>query len=103
GATTLATTFGAGGKTEIKLVGSPPTNTEALPDRVVLYSNAGFLVAGPQRDGDVPGLLHALRRHGVRLVTFRNPENAGGGPPDFSTAGLEALSRIAGLRTAPQP
>lgn len=97
-ANTLATTFGVGGKTEIKLVGSPPTNSQAFPDRVVVYSNAGFLVAGPHRDGDVPGLLGALRRDGVRVVTFSNPENAGGGPPDFSTSGLEALALIARLR-----
>jgi hypothetical protein len=98
GANTLATTFGVGGKAEIKLVSSPATNSQAFPDRVVVYSNAGFLVAGPRRDGDVPGLLRALRRDGVRVVTFSNPENAGGGPPNFSTSGLEALSLIARLR-----
>jgi hypothetical protein len=99
-ANTLGTTFGVGGTTEVKLVGKPPTNTQAFPDRILLYSSAGFLVAGPQRDGDVPGLLHALRRDGVRLVTFSNPENAGGGPPDFSTSGLEVLSEIARLKWA---
>lgn len=97
-ANTLATTFGVGGRSEVKLVASPPTNTQAFPDRIVLYSSAGFLVAGPKRDGDLPGLLRALRRQGVRVLTFTNLENAGGGPPDFSTSGLNALSLIAGLR-----
>jgi hypothetical protein len=101
GANTLATTFGVGGVTEIKLVANPPGNTEAFPDRVVVYSSAGFLVAGPQRDGDVPRLLKALRPDGVRLITFN--QNADGGPPDFSTAGLEALSRIAHLLPVPTP
>lgn len=87
GANTLATTFGVGERAEIALVSAPPENTQAFPDRVVLYSSGGFLVSGPERDGDVPGLLRALRRHGVRVVAFSNPQNAGGGPPDFSTGG----------------
>lgn len=52
-ANTLGTTFGLGRPVELALVSHPPV-TGAFPDRVVLYSNQGFLVAGPQRDGDVP-------------------------------------------------
>jgi hypothetical protein len=92
-ANTLATTFGVGGKVETTLVGSPPS-TQAFPDRIVFYSNAGFLVAGPQRDGDVPGLLKALRREGVKVVAFNASESAA---PDFSYEGLIPLAMIAGL------
>jgi hypothetical protein len=96
-ANTLSTTFGVGGQTEVKLVASPPTDSEALPDRVVLYSSAGFLVAGPRRDGDVPGLLTALRRGGVRGFVFTNPEAPRSNPPDFSEQGLTALAEITRL------
>lgn len=93
-ATTLSTTFGVGGQVEAKLVGSPPA-TEASPDRVVFYSNRGFLVAGPRRDGDVPGLFDALHEAGVRKVSF--PEHQLGAS-DFSGEGLSALAVIAGLK-----
>jgi hypothetical protein len=92
-ANTLGTTFGVGGQVEAKLVGSPP-NTEAFPDRAILYSNRGFLVAGPQRDGDVPGLLRALRREGVEVVAFDLAQSEA---PDFSSEGLGPLAMIAGL------
>ncbi len=92
-ANTLGATFGVGGQVETVLVSSPPA-TEAFPDRIVFYSNRGFLVAGPKRDGDVPGLLHALRRNGVAEVVLgvRQSEAA-----DFSFEGLRPLAMIAGL------
>jgi len=93
-ANTLSTTFGVGGQVEAKLVSSPPS-TEAFPDRVVLYSNHGFLVAGPQRDGDVPGLLNALRGAGVKVVAFYENQLEAA---DFSGEGLGPLAMIAGLR-----
>ncbi len=92
-ANTLSTTAGVRGQVEVKLVSSPPA-TQAYPDRLVIYSSRGFLVAGPQRDGDVPGLLNALRTEGVEVVAFdSNQLNA----PDFSGEGLGPLAMIAGL------
>lgn len=93
-ANTLSTTFGVGGQVEAKLVGSPPT-TQAFPDRVVFYSNHGFLVAGPQRDGDVPGLFSALHEAGVQVVAFYENQLEA---PDFSGEGIGSLAMIAGLR-----
>jgi hypothetical protein len=92
-ANTLGTTFGVGGQVETKLVRSPPV-TPALADRIVFYSNRGFLVAGPKRDGDVLGLLRALRRNGVTVVAWSvgNRED-----PAFSFEGFRALAMIAGL------
>lgn len=92
-ANTFAITFGVGGVAKVALASSLPA-TEDEPDRVVLYSNQGFLVAGPQRDGDVQGLLAALRREGVVTVRFSAGESAA---PDFSAAGLRALAKITGL------
>jgi 4-amino-4-deoxy-L-arabinose transferase-like glycosyltransferase len=92
-ANTLAISFGVGKPVEVKLIASTPA-TEADPDRVVLYSNAGFLVAGPQRDGDVPGLLGTLRSDGVEVVVFDPTQMEA---PDFSGEGLGPLALIAGL------
>jgi hypothetical protein len=92
-ANTLGTTFGVGGKVETTLVRSPPA-TQALADRIVFYSNQGFLVAGPKRDGDVLGLLRALRRDGVTVLAWDVRES---NDAALSFEGLRALAMIAGL------
>jgi dolichyl-phosphate-mannose-protein mannosyltransferase len=97
-ANTLGVTFGIGGHVEVKLVGSPPA-TEAFPDRVVLYSNRGFLVAGPKRDGDFPGLLEAVARDGVETVAFEPTQIEGA---YFSGEGLGAVAMFAGLSPSVQ-
>jgi 4-amino-4-deoxy-L-arabinose transferase-like glycosyltransferase len=91
-ANTLGTTFGVGGQVETTLVRSPPV-TQARSDRIVFYSNQGFLVAGPKRDGDVLGLLRALRRNGVTVVAW----NVSQSDAAFSLEGVRALAMIAGL------
>jgi hypothetical protein len=91
-ANTLGTTFGVGGQVETTLVRSPPV-AQALADRIVFYSNQGFLVAGPKRDGDVPGLLQSLRRNGVREVSWIQSQSEGS---DFSSEGLIPLVLLAG-------
>jgi hypothetical protein len=91
-ANTLGSTFGAGGQVEAKLVHSPSTPSS---DRIVFYSNQGALgVAGPRRDGDVPGLLRALHSSGVRVIKWGAHEAEG---PAFSSEGLVALAIIAGV------
>jgi 4-amino-4-deoxy-L-arabinose transferase-like glycosyltransferase len=90
---TISTTFGLGGQVQLG-VGHSISSTYLLPTTVVLYSNAGFLVSGPQRDGDVPGLLEALRRDGVRTVAWSLEESRGS---DFSFEGLIPLALIAKL------
>lgn len=93
-ANTLGITFGAfAGEAKIALR-SPLPETEQLPDRIVFYSTTGFLAGAPNRDGDVPGLLEALHRDGVRRVTFSVEQSAG---PEFSFEGVSPLARIAGL------
>ncbi len=98
-AATLGSTFGVGKTVEFDLVHSPPA-TEALPDRVVVYSTSGFLVGAPQRDGDVPGLLDALRSSGVGEIVFSIRQSE---QPDFSFEGLLPLARISGLQAAITP
>jgi 4-amino-4-deoxy-L-arabinose transferase-like glycosyltransferase len=92
-ANTLGTTFGVGKTVQLTLMHPPPVGEEAA-DVVTLYSTAGFLVAGPSRDGDVPDLLAALKREGVVLVAWSANQSTA---PDFDTEGLLPLTRIAGL------
>jgi hypothetical protein len=93
-ANTLGSTFGLEGKTELALASSLP-NIQALPDRIVFYTSEGFLVAGPQRDGDIPGLLSAMTHDGVRAISWNTINTVEG---DFSTEGLSALAFIAHLQ-----
>ncbi|HSZ68970.1 MAG TPA: glycosyltransferase family 39 protein [Solirubrobacteraceae bacterium] len=90
---TLGVTFGVGRERTIALA-SPPPSTQQLPDRIILYASTGFLSAGPSRDGDVPGLLEALHRNGVRTVTWSFAQSR---LAEFSFEGLLPLARIAGL------
>jgi 4-amino-4-deoxy-L-arabinose transferase-like glycosyltransferase len=92
-ANTLGVTFGVGKEVRIALA-HPLVETEQYPGRIVLYSTTGFLAASPDRDGDVPGLLEALRREGVRTVTWGFNQSR---QPDFSFEGVAPLARIAKL------
>jgi hypothetical protein len=93
-ANVLGVAFGVGGEAKLNLA-SRSAATEQLPDRVVLYTTTGFLASAPSRDGDVPGLLQALARDGVRTITWGQSQSA---LPVFSLEGLLPLSRIAGLK-----
>jgi 4-amino-4-deoxy-L-arabinose transferase-like glycosyltransferase len=96
-ANTLGISFGVGRDVSVALVHSPP-ETQAIPDRITVYSNQGFLVAGPQRDGDIPGLLRALQRNGVQALTWNYEAN----PPIFSYLGLQALALLDGMTPTPE-
>lgn len=98
-ANTLGSTFGVGELVQVNLSKHPP-ETEAQPDRLVLYSYGGLGLAGPQRDGDVGGLMATLRADGVRIVTWEPNQGA---VPYFSKEGLDALAAIAGLVPSPVP
>ena len=92
-ANTLSTTFGAGGAVAVALTHPLPAGEEHA-DEIRFYTSEGFLVAGPRRDGDIPGLFRALRREGVEQVIWGLEQSR---LPDFSFEGLYPLSRIAGL------
>jgi 4-amino-4-deoxy-L-arabinose transferase-like glycosyltransferase len=95
-ANTLGITFGVGGDVKVALTGSLPP-TEQYPDRINVYATTGFLVAAPSRDGDVPGLLEALKREGVSTISWSFTQSEA---PDFSLEGLRPLAQIAGLTPA---
>jgi hypothetical protein len=92
-ANTLGTTFSVGKELKVELPGAIG-NTLQRPGLVTIYKDGGFLVSGPQRDGDLLGMFQALRRSGVRGV-FAPPEDTT--EADFSEAGVVALMTIAGL------
>lgn len=92
-ANTLGITFGVGGEATLALT-RPLPETEQLPDRVILYTTHGFVDGAPSRDGNVPGLLDALRHSGVRTVAVAYDQSS---QPDFSFEGILPLSRVAGL------
>jgi 4-amino-4-deoxy-L-arabinose transferase-like glycosyltransferase len=104
-ANTLATSFGAGTNRTATLPGAEPQLLNQ-PGVLTLYSNSGFLVAGPRRDGDVLGLMLALRHHGVRGITWINLGSEELSPsftPMFAEAGLAAFATIAGVKRATGP
>ncbi len=96
GANTLGTTFGFGHTVQLALVHTLPPG-EDHPDAITFYSPDGFLVGGPNRDGNVPGLLVALKREGVSTVVWSEEQSIGA---DFDSEGLAPLMRIAGLTPA---
>jgi 4-amino-4-deoxy-L-arabinose transferase-like glycosyltransferase len=98
-ANTLGITFGVGREITIALA-NPLPGTEQAPDRIVVSTTTGFLASAPSRDGDVPGLLEALHREGVRTVVWSAEQSA---LPDFSSAGLIPLAQIARLSPAITP
>ena len=95
-ANTLSTTFGVGRVVHIALKRPRPHGEEDTDD-IRLYTNVGFLVAGPRRDGDVPGLLEALHREGVKQIAWALEQSR---YSDFSAEGILALARIANLSPA---
>jgi len=94
-ANVAGSSFGAGPLVSLNL---PGANTSFLqhPGQVTLYSSGGFLVSGPQRDGDMLATLRALRRNGVRAIVL---EPSTTGNIMFSAAGMFALDGIARLGT----
>jgi 4-amino-4-deoxy-L-arabinose transferase-like glycosyltransferase len=99
-ANTLGASFGAGGPVKVTLPGGSGASEATLerPGTVTLYTNEGFLVSGPRRDGDFLAMLQALQRNGVRYVNWPYTQSL---EPDFSTGGVTALLQIAGLQQVP--
>jgi hypothetical protein len=91
GATVFGVTFGLGTAQTITL--GPSHDHLETPGTLTLYGN-GFLVSGPERDGDLLGVLQALRHEGVRAIAWSPLQ---GTEPDFSNGGVQALALVAGL------
>jgi 4-amino-4-deoxy-L-arabinose transferase-like glycosyltransferase len=90
-ANTLGVGFGLGNP-----VRSAPQNPTYIqqPRILTVYANYGFWIGPPVRDGDLLGLLRALRHSGVRQVRWYSAAET---DIEFSPAGITALAQIAGL------
>jgi 4-amino-4-deoxy-L-arabinose transferase-like glycosyltransferase len=97
-ANTLGASFGVGAPLKVTLPGASATALEQ-PNTITGYSSKGYLVSGPQRDGDLLAMLRALRRGGVRKIVWPVEEAIAA---DFSEGGLVALVQIAGLQQVPE-
>jgi 4-amino-4-deoxy-L-arabinose transferase-like glycosyltransferase len=99
-ATTLGATFGVGDRVRVMLTSAPVPDRSVYgihqPDQIVLYAPRSFMVSGPNRSGDVLGLLRALRLNGIVAVTWM-PETEE--PLYFDPYGLDTLATMAGLNT----
>ena len=62
--------FGVGGEVKVALVHRLPETEQASRSDRRSTRPTDFLAGAPNRDGDVPGLLEALHREGVRTVTW---------------------------------
>jgi len=97
----LGATFGVGrAPDQLPLSNGAIHEGEGVPprDRVVVYSSLDYLVSGPQRDGDVLGLMRRLRAAGVSRVAFEDRGDVAQiNDHHFETIGLIVFARIAGV------
>jgi 4-amino-4-deoxy-L-arabinose transferase-like glycosyltransferase len=90
-ANSLGVSFGLGSSV---ISTSSSTIYEQQPGTLTFYANYGLWVGPPARDGDLLGLLRALRRNGVREVRWYSEQES---EIEFSFPGIAVLARIAGL------
>jgi len=105
-ATTLSATVGAGVDARIDLRDRPLPQGQRFYLRnygvppmhqITLSARRDFMVSGPRREADIPGVLAYLRRQGYTGAGWR-PEQAILRDPAFDLAGLWLLVRFAGLQ-----
>jgi 4-amino-4-deoxy-L-arabinose transferase-like glycosyltransferase len=89
----LGISAGLGNTVRLALPGAP-TNSVLAERHITLYSPAGWLRGGPERDGDILALMRGLKRAGVRTITF---DAGSSNDVNFNTSGLQVLATEAGL------
>ncbi len=93
--------FGLGGNGYSLRVALPGAydKTPLAARYITLYSTSGWTRGAPENnDGNVPALLHGLRRDGVAAVTF-----CCANPIDFNVIGLSVMTTEAGLANPVNP
>jgi hypothetical protein len=99
---TLGVSFGAGQQVAITLPGANLRDLQD-PGKISIFETEGFAIGRPRREGDLLATLQALRRAGIRNITWPAEEAL---EPDFTSIGVTVLSQIAGLTplsTVPAP
>lgn len=81
-------------------IGGPWQTDNAGPSagRFTVFSTAGWLVAGPERSGDLEATLRAAREQGATYVAI---DRVKADVHEFPASGLTVLARFAGLEVAP--
>jgi hypothetical protein len=87
----LGANSGIGARVALKLPGAP-LESPLMERQITFYAHIG---GPPRRDGDVLGLMRALRRSGVRFVHWDLAAEAIG--LNFTHQGIGAYSAMAGL------
>jgi 4-amino-4-deoxy-L-arabinose transferase-like glycosyltransferase len=91
---TVGIIFEVGEDIRLKLPGAQ-AEFRQNPGFITVSHTGGFLSGRPARDGDLLTTLRALKFEGVRTVVVESRTLF---EPDFSEAGISALSAIAGLK-----
>jgi len=97
-ASTMGATFGIGARHSQRLPGNwyAPRGQGVMPlNTITFYSADNYMVSGPRRAGDLPGLFQELHEAGVRYVLLASP--APDWDADFNANGLILFLRIARL------
>ncbi len=91
-----AVSFGLQGHVTLALPGF--STDVADHGRVALYSSSGWLTSGPEKGGDVPGIIERQLDGGVRAIGFET-----GGTLWFNNQGLAALAAMRAIPTTTDP
>jgi 4-amino-4-deoxy-L-arabinose transferase-like glycosyltransferase len=90
----IGVSAGLGGTLRVSFPGAPKGHPPPGQRSITAYSPNGWLRGGPERDGDILGLLRGLKRVGVHSVTF---DAASSNDINFNTSGLQVLAYEAGV------
>ncbi len=94
-ANVAGSSLGVGGQVRLHLFDASAGSVQGAGSLTV-YSSGGYLISGPQRDGDILATLRALRRNGTRVIVL---EPSSTNNSVFSAVGMVALDQIAELAT----
>jgi hypothetical protein len=96
----LGASVGVGHRIMISLPGATPKVSATYQGGISLFTDDGYGYGGPERSGDLAGLMDRLGRRGittVRWVSTATPAVA------FDSGGLEIFARTAGLKIDKTP
>jgi uncharacterized membrane protein YsdA (DUF1294 family) len=101
-ATTLGASFGVGGEVRVLLAGEPVRTDRSYgippPNQLTLYADHDFIVSGPRRVDDIPGLFAAMRRDGITGAAW-DPSQGRRGDTVFDSQGIWLFLRFNHMET----